>query len=216
MRRALQAVLVALSDHHRDCHPRGCVTCVSPPLLYHAQPSTSTIWSSRQFHAPRIFLTRFRIFVAIPKIAQNNVNDSTLEIESQQVLRPTSGKVDLDIASVTRSDSKYHPELDEFEADLFLESTRPDIKPFGRLTFPAVKVAAENRVQVAQTMEIIDMDQFIEYNKLVVDSEEFSFGVKGRTGLKLGSLPKYTVDYDKTVTMKGTWAFSKYEKRSGG
>ena len=54
-----------------------------------------------------------------------------------------------------------------------------------------------------QTVQITDVDAFADYNKLLMTSEEVQLDIKGRTDLHLMRNPVTTVDYRKTVTMKG-------------
>ncbi|OCK81039.1 hypothetical protein K432DRAFT_392540 [Lepidopterella palustris CBS 459.81] len=143
------------------------------------------------------------IFVAIPHKAQHDVNSSTLEVQSQEVTDPTPSSVHLRLVSVVRSNSSYHPYLDAFRGALFLEDTEPSITPFGYVEIPKLNVQHEATSVVDQVMTINNMDQFIAYNKLVVNSDEFRIAVRGRTGLHQKGLPKINVDYNKVVTMKG-------------
>jgi hypothetical protein len=148
-------------------------------------------------------LTVASVFVGIPNIAQSDVNKSTLDITEQNVSDPKANSVHLQMTNVAKSSSSFHPELDEFQAALFLENTEPNIKPFGYITIPASKANAETTINVDQNMDIVDMDQFKAYNILVLQSEVFRVGVRGRTGLKLNGFRKFDVDYNKAVTMKG-------------
>ncbi|KAI9679922.1 MAG: hypothetical protein M1817_004937 [Caeruleum heppii] len=143
------------------------------------------------------------IYVGFPNIAQKGVNESTLEIKSMQLTNPTSTSFRLQQEEVLRSDSKYHPQLDSFNASLFLESTLPDIKPFAYVQVPAVKSTGEVSFTLDQVVEIADLEQFTEYTKLVVDSEEYRLAIRGRPVLHQGSFPETTVDYNEVVTLKG-------------
>lgn len=84
-----------------------------------------------------------------------------------------------------------------------MEDSLPDIKPFGYITIPEVKSESVTQVDVEQDVQITDMDQFVAYNKLVINSEEFRLGLRGRPSVKLSGLPSFDVDYNKVVTMKG-------------
>jgi len=143
------------------------------------------------------------VYVAIPKKAQHDVNASTLEIQAQIVSDPTPSSVHLRLVNIARSDSKFHPTLDEFEVALFLETTEPDIIPFGYVTIPKTKIGHETTIVVDQTLNITNMEQFIRYNAIVMGSDEFRIAVRGRTGLHQKGLSKINVDYNKVITMKG-------------
>lgn len=143
------------------------------------------------------------IYVAIPKKAQHDVNASTLEIQVQNISDPTSSTIHLKLVSVARSSSSFHPTLDAFQAALFLEDTEPNIIPFGYVEIPKTNVEHETTITVDQTLNVTNMDQFINYNKVVMNSDEFRIAIRGRTGLHQKGLSKINVDYNKVVTMKG-------------
>ena len=97
--------------------------------------------------------------------------------------------------------------MDEFEAALFLESTLPDIEPFGYITIPRKKYEDETVVKIDQMVEITSLEQFTRYNQLVLGSEEFRIAVRGRTDLEISGFPETTIDFNKVATMKGGWSF---------
>ena len=167
---------------------KNAFRCIAPP-------------SSTQ--VPVLHLTDSSIYVAIPKKAQHDVNASTLEIQAQNISDPTSSTVHLKLVSVARSDSSFHPTLDAFQAALFLEDTEPNIIPFGYVEIPKTNVEHETTITVDQTLNVTNMDQFIAYNKVVMNSDEFRIAIRGRTGLHQNGLSKINVDYNKVVTMKG-------------
>jgi hypothetical protein len=73
------------------------------------------------------------------------------------------------------------------------------------IEIPAVK--AQNGVVTTikgQHITIANMDGFMEYTAAVLGMETVTLLLQGKTGLKEGSLPKTTVDYNKTLTMTGT------------
>ena len=52
-------------------------------------------------------------------------------------------------------------------------------------------------------MRITDLTEFTKYNALVLGSEEFELSIQGRTVLHEMRFPSTTINYNKTVTMKG-------------
>jgi len=61
------------------------------------------------------------IYVGYPKIAQDGINSATLHITSQEVLNPTPDHVDVSLTSRFITDSSYHPDLEAFNASLYLQ-----------------------------------------------------------------------------------------------
>ncbi|KAF2099372.1 hypothetical protein NA57DRAFT_55343 [Rhizodiscina lignyota] len=154
------------------------------------------------FLAVGLLLTLLLIFVGFPRIAQNGVSDSKLNITSQAVSNPTPKSVDIDLVSIVSSSSSFHPTLDSFDAALFLPAAGSD-HPFGHLTIPSLKAAKNSTVTVNQTMQIVDMEQFINYNEQVLSNETYQVTLKGRTALHEGRFPVTHVNFEKTTTLKG-------------
>jgi hypothetical protein len=148
-------------------------------------------------------LTCRRVYVGGQQKAQGELNKAVLEVAYQGVSHPTPGSFHLSLNTEVVSHSSHHPDLEAFNASLFLEATEPNITSFADITIPEVHVEAEFPVSVDQDVFITNMDQFIAYNKLVFNSDEFRLALRGKTAVKLSGLPKYDVDYNKVVTMKG-------------
>lgn len=144
--------------------------------------------------------TQCSVYVAYPKIAQDAVNESTLEIKQMIISDPTPESVQLDQLQILGSDSKYHPQIYEFDAEVSLAGAA---EPFAHVTVPAVKSKDGAEIHVKQKLELSDADAFAEYNKAVIMNEEVSMNIYGKPDLKQGALPKTTVTYNKTVVMKG-------------
>ena len=126
-----------------------------------------------------------------------------LEIQSMTISNPTEDTFQLDQTSIARSDSSYHPQLDAFNASLSIADGQSDAKPYAYIIIPAIHATKAATVLVNQTVQIADMEQFIDYSTLVVNSEELQLGVQGWTSLHEMSYPQTTVNYNKNVTMKG-------------
>ena len=146
----------------------------------------------------------------MPSIAQKGINDAWLTLESQIVTNPTPNAVHVRMNTTSHSKNMYHPWLDEFRASLFLENTEPDIKPFGYLNIPRVKADATATIIVDQDMEIADPDQFAAYNLMVLQSQTYRVAMRGKVGLKEGSFPKTTVNFNKVITSNGWFSFPPY------
>lgn len=152
----------------------------------------------------------------MPNIAQNGINSAELFMESQMVTAPNGNGVHIQLVTISKSKSPFHPWLDGFRAALFLEESKSpngSINPFGYIDIPRVKALASARITVDQVMEIVDQEQFALYNKRVMANETYRVGVKGRTGLKEGSFPKTTVNFNKIITSKGGFCFCRVDSR---
>ncbi|PVH98591.1 hypothetical protein DM02DRAFT_43523 [Periconia macrospinosa] len=139
------------------------------------------------------------IYVAIPKKAQKDINASTLEVNMQEVTEATPDSVHIAIDSTARSSSSFHPTIEGFRAALYLEGQ----EPFLYADVPETKAEAETSIKIRQNVQIANKASFIEYNKVVIGSEEFEVFLSGKTKVHQSGLSAISVDYDKRIKMKG-------------
>lgn len=121
----------------------------------------------------------------------------------QETTNPLPNSVQLAQTAIAYNPSAYHPNLDGFQAALFLEDTEPNIQPFGYLNIPPIHATRATEIITNQTFNIVNMDQFMAYNALAFNSTEFRVALRGRTKLHEMKFPTATVDFNKVVTMKG-------------
>ncbi|KAF9252500.1 hypothetical protein LCP9604111_26 [Penicillium roqueforti] len=140
------------------------------------------------------------VYVAYPKIAQDAVNDSTLAITEMILSDPTPDSFYLEQRQVLGSKSSYHPQIYAFNSSVSLAGAAA---PFAYVTVPAVQSKDGAEIHFEQRVDLTDTDAFADYTTAVMLNEEVSLNIYGRPGLKQGGLPKTTVDYNKTVVMKG-------------
>ncbi|KAI7363379.1 hypothetical protein KC336_g21586, partial [Hortaea werneckii] len=142
------------------------------------------------------------IYVGYPKIAQDGINSATLHITSQEVLNPTPDHVDVSLTSRFITDSSYHPDLEAFNASLYLQGRD---QSFINLGIPDIDGAKNGTVvQVDQKAAVIgNRDEFERYCETTLGSEEYTVFLTGSGGLRQGSLPSTNVEYNNSVTIKG-------------
>ena len=145
-----------------------------------------------------------RIYVGFPNIAQDGINDSSLQIQSIVLTDPTPNSFHLEQTAIIGSNNSYHPHLDAFNASLGLDGADA---PYAYVELPAIHATKEATSYVNQTVQITNSDAFDEYNLQVLSSEEFGLHVKGKTKLHEMRFPTTTVDYNKKATMKGKSGF---------
>jgi hypothetical protein len=136
-------------------------------------------------------------------MAQHDLNRATITVIEQIISDPTPNSIHLKMVTNSHNPSIFTPTLDEFKAALFLENTEPNIKPFGYIKIPKLHALKDSKVVVSQLLEIADMEQFIEYNKLVTQSVKYRVAMRGRTKLHLGGLPTVGVNFNKVVETEG-------------
>lgn len=140
------------------------------------------------------------VYVAYPNKAQSAINKAKLEPQSMSLLNPAPDSFDLQLDNMFVSHSSMKAKLDPFTGDLRLPDSD---EAFVRINVPAIEAANGSIAHIEQRVQIANMDQFNAYTRKVLLSEEYSIYLKGKGGLKYGSLPKTTVKYNKKITMKG-------------
>ncbi|KAF2675290.1 hypothetical protein BT63DRAFT_420503 [Microthyrium microscopicum] len=150
-----------------------------------------------------LLLSLLLTYVGLPRIAQGDVDKAEMIINEQEVSMTTPTSFQLRVLSTVKSKSLFTPQLDGFEASLFLEDTEPNIKPFAKINIPPVHATKVSTTIVNQHVEILDQEQFKRYNILVATAKHFRMGLRGRTKLHLGALPVTTVDFNKAPELDG-------------
>jgi hypothetical protein len=128
------------------------------------------------------------------------VNDSSLHVVSESVLNPTPEQVDLELVTWLHNPSSHNPDLDHFEASLYLKDS--DV-PFVSFTSPAINGKNGTEATVKQTVPIQNMTEFTRYTMVTLASDTYTVYLRGKGGLKLGGLPKTTVDYNQEIEIQG-------------
>ncbi|KAI8939913.1 hypothetical protein NX059_003642 [Plenodomus lindquistii] len=139
------------------------------------------------------------IYVGIPNIAQSELDDSTLEVTSQEVTNPSADGIHLKIDNVVRSDSNFHPTIESFRAGLSLKGQ----EPFLYVDVPEAKSEKETYITIDQDLKFPSNERFTQYAMTALASDTFEVHMDGKTKLKLSGLPKMSVNYNKVITMKG-------------
>lgn len=140
------------------------------------------------------------IYVGYPKLAQATVNRAQLTIDSYRIQNPAPDAFDLEIDFTQSSNSKKHPKLDAFNASLYLPGSHTS---FASFEVPAVESGEATKVHIQQRVSLDSPEEFTRYCITTFDSENYSYSVRGKGGLKLGGLPRTTVNYDQDVQLAG-------------
>lgn len=141
-----------------------------------------------------------RIFVGYPRIAQDQVTKSTLNITHMEISNPSPDSFHLFQTQVIGSKSSFHPVIYSFAAAVSLAGAS---SPFGSVTVPQVKAEDGASLRVDQDVRLSDKGAFRNFAKAALLNETFALNVYGRSKLRQGALQKVGVVYDKTVRVKG-------------
>lgn len=147
------------------------------------------------------------IFVAIPKIAQNKMNESELIINSIDIsdTQPTQYRMAVD--STIKTDGKIHATVDGFKGVMYLEDLEGH-PPFATIDFPETTSEKESNVKVDQIVKVEDMDAFTTFNTWLLANETLRLTIEGDTAVHVRGLSKsYGVTFKKTVDLKGLNGF---------
>lgn len=146
------------------------------------------------------------VYVAMPKIAQDGVNDSSLEITQLKFTDPTPDTIVLSQVGTLHSPSMYTPTLDPFNASSYLvtdgqyASSPMVIIPLPKIhaLHPKSTISVEN-----QEVSIVSLDALSDYTTAVLSNEYVTTALVGKTKLHEGALPVITINYNQTSTYKG-------------
>jgi hypothetical protein len=146
------------------------------------------------------------VYVAMPKIAQDGVNDSSIEFTDIQFLEPTSESIVLTQKAILHSPSMYTPTLDPFNASLYLVTNGTfGASPMIVVEMPRIHALhpQSNASIDNQNTTIVDLDQVTQYATTVITNETVTTALTGRTKLHEGKLPVNWVNYNSSSTYKG-------------
>ena len=139
------------------------------------------------------------VYVAVPRISQDGINDATLEFKSIVITEPTSKSIHVAQDAVVHSSSSYHPTLDAFNVSLSMVGGQT----YGMLELPASQSGDSVATHVEQTVQLTDLDAFTQYNLALLTNKTFMPRVNGSTWLHEGSLPATYVIFDKSASING-------------
>ncbi|KAL9603892.1 MAG: hypothetical protein Q9219_000830 [cf. Caloplaca sp. 3 TL-2023] len=153
------------------------------------------------FIASTLIIVLCLVYVAFPRITQNAVNKSGLEIQSLTLSNPTPDSFHLEQTSLVTNHNRYHPRLDAFNVSLSVAGSED--KPYAQIELPKAHATERTTTHVDQDVQILDIESFTDYNTQILTKEIVDVIVKGRTKLHEMRLPVTTVDYHKTLHMRG-------------
>lgn len=142
----------------------------------------------------------------MPKIAQDGVNDSSLEITQLNFTDPSPQTIVLSQMGTLHSPSMYTPTLDPFNASSYLVTNGQYAStPMVIIPLPKIHALHPSSVITVQNQElsIVSTDALSDYATAVLSNEFVTTALVGSTRLHEGALPVITVKYNKTSTYRG-------------
>ena len=143
------------------------------------------------------------IFVGVPKLAQQRLDDSTLVIDGIAVSNPQTNSITMSINATIGSDGSISADLDAFNGTMYLEDLGP-ATPFATIAFPASKAGGTKTINVTQELPVTNDPAFGTFNKWLVANESVRITVRGDTFIHVAGIYKaFPVVYKKTFDLKG-------------
>lgn len=144
----------------------------------------------------------------MPRIAQHQVDDSSLEFREAYFLNPTAESVEVTQNTILHNPSTFTPTLDPFPAEFFLV-TNGTYAATSIMTLPMPGIHAKKAVNASIEQEVIqvsDLDALGDYAVAVMNNENITTALVGKTKLHLGKLPTQHIKFNSTSTYKGMFS----------
>jgi hypothetical protein len=141
----------------------------------------------------------------MPKIAQSDVNDSSLEIFTLSFMDPTPHSITLTLAAAINSPSMYTPTLDPFTADLWLLTNNTfGTAPFVSIDLPEIHIMhpISNVSSAHQVIPVLAIDELTDYAIALLTQEVVVTAMTGTTKLHEGKLPTVSINYNSSTKYK--------------
>lgn len=143
------------------------------------------------------------ILVAIPRIAQQKLDDAELIIDSIVVSHTQAQNMTMAINSTIKSDGSVHATIDGFPGVMYLEDYQPHT-PFAKINFPQTTSDALQVVNVSQFLPIDDVAALTRFNTWLLANDSLRVTVEGDTNVHVRGISRsYPVTFKKTITMPG-------------
>lgn len=150
----------------------------------------------------------YSVYVAMPKIAQKGIDDSTLTYNSLKFLKPSVDSLSLSVDATQYSSSTFTPTLDAFNVTMHLVTDGiTSEKVITQISMPQVHAHHPNTSIIVdnQVSKIVDMDQVVAFATQVLKQENITIRVEGQTKLHLGALPVTSIHYNNSITFAGSF-----------
>jgi hypothetical protein len=145
-------------------------------------------------------------YAGLPRIAQKDVDKSSLEFTELQFLEPTPDSMLLTQHAILHNPSLFTPSLDGFTVSVHVvtNGTMAEDKIM-TLEMPAIHATKPRAIAnfENQAVAIASLDELTTFSTQVLQQEEVTLGLTGKTKLHLGALPVTNVNYNEETTFKG-------------
>ncbi|KAL1988072.1 hypothetical protein VTN96DRAFT_1103 [Rasamsonia emersonii] len=140
------------------------------------------------------------VYVAYPRIAQHDVDASTLNITQLVITDPTPDSIHVTQTQVLGNKAAYHPTIYAFNATISMVGAAA---PIATALVPQIQANDGQIIHVDQVLQLSDASAMADFSKAMLNNEAVELNFYGRPDLKEGGLPKKVVTFNKTVTLRG-------------
>lgn len=140
------------------------------------------------------------MYVAYPRIAQHDVDASTLNITQLVITDPTPDSIHVTQTQVLGNKAAYHPTIYAFNATISMVGAAA---PIATALVPQIQANDGQIIHVDQVLQLSDASAMADFSKAMLNNEAVELNFYGRPDLKEGGLPKKVVTFNKTVTLRG-------------
>lgn len=144
-----------------------------------------------------------RLLVAVPKIAQQKINEATLHVDGIVISQTQTGSLNMAINSTISADSSVHATIAGFDGTMYLTDVSPPL-PFARLKFPEVVSSSLVMVNISQHLEIADLAALTAFNTYFLQNPLAHVRISGDTTARVSGIARdYPVTFSKDIEMVG-------------
>ncbi|EWC48759.1 hypothetical protein DRE_00064 [Drechslerella stenobrocha 248] len=144
------------------------------------------------------------IFGIIPRIAQNSVSSSSLQVDGIAITSPSNSEFTLAMNSTVNSHAPVSASFSPQTFEMYLppaEGKEP--VPFINLSIGSLKVEDTFTINVTDAKTaIMNEDAYMDFSAQVLGREELELGVRSRPQINVGAI-KFNVNYQKIVKLRG-------------
>jgi hypothetical protein len=146
------------------------------------------------------------VYVGMPRIAQDEINKSTLSFPSISFTQPTVDSITLAASAVQHSSSIFTPTIDPFNVTKHLVTDGITVSDsITGIAIPRIHAYHPNTdITVApQEVPIISFDQVSDFAIGLLSQPNVTVRMAGNTKLHEGALPVINIKYNSSMTFNG-------------
>lgn len=152
-----------------------------------------------------VCLTRPRIFVGLPNIAQDKLNGAKLGFDGVVLSNLREQSLNIAINSTIRVSGTggIKATIDPFTAAMYLEDLKPHT-PFAYIDIPKTAAKSLAMVNITEDIKLPDIKAFTVFTGWLLGKKSIKVTMEGDTSFKARGISKhFGVSFSKTIDLKG-------------